>query len=302
MKKMFEYFGFVRKYGILNSSLRVRNHFSVWRIADDPDFVVGNTSITDEFAHIGFSTLCARSVDSLAIFSKFRSCTSIIDVLDHVTIDQGREYVSFIREKNPTLLENSSLGVAKEIDLIGRPLRWKFSRIGLMSPTILRYLKVYGDLERLFGPISNLQIAEIGIGFGGQTAITAAMGGVKNFKLYDLPVVLELGYKFLNSAKIEGSIDLVDGRNPKECSPDLLISNYAFSELTREVQDRYLQSVILNAPRGYITWNSSAEEKFSGYTLAELLRTIPNSEVLPEIPLTSPNNSLIVWGHRVGAY
>jgi len=302
MKRMLSYFRFFREFGLGNSLQRVRNHYLVWRISPEDNSILGNTSITDEAEHNGYSVLCREAVDSDDTFAKFRSCVSIIDVLDHVTISQGNAYLRFIKSKNSLLLDKSALKILKSIDAIGRPLTWKLSSIGSISPTMVRYAKVYGDLERLFGPISNFKIAEVGIGFGGQTAVTSAFGGVKEFYLYDLPVVLNLAEKFLRTVGVKASLNLIDGRNPQSCVPDLFISNYAFSEISRDVQDRYLSNVILKSPRGYITWNNSAEEKLSGYSLAELVRIIPNSEILPEIPLTSTYNSIIVWGHRIASY
>jgi hypothetical protein len=37
---------------------------------------------------------------------------------------------------------------------------------------------------------------------------------------------------------------------------DLVISNYAFSELPSELQTRYIEKIILKAKRGYLTINS----------------------------------------------
>ena len=302
MNRIFEYFRFFQEFGFGNSMRRIRNHYLIWRITAEGNYPLGNTSITDEAAHNGYSILCREAVDSDDTFAKFRSCASIIDVLDHVTINQGNAYIRFIESRNSSLLDKSALKVLRSIDSIGRPLTWKLSSIGSISPTMIRYAKVYGDLERLFGPISSFKVAEVGIGFGGQTAVTAAFGGVNDFYLYDLPVVLNLAEKFLGSAGVKATLNLKDGRNPESCVPDLFISNYAFSEISKDVQDRYLGNVILNSPRGYITWNNSAEEKLSGYSLAELVRIIPNSQILPEIPLTSAYNSIIVWGHRIASY
>ena len=84
---------------------------------------------------------------------------------------------------------------------------------------------------------------------------------------------------------------------PEYFNSDLLISNDAFSELSREIQDLYLKNVVLNAKRGYITWNSWSSTYLGGYSLAELVRVIPNSQIIPEKPLTGKENAIIVWGN-----
>ena len=79
---------------------------------------------------------------------------------------------------------------------------------------------------------------------------------------------------------------------------DLVISNYAFSELRREVQDMYLEKIILRSKRGYITWNSISLKNFGGYSVNELLAKIPGSIRIDERPLTDPDNCIIIWGNK----
>lgn len=79
---------------------------------------------------------------------------------------------------------------------------------------------------------------------------------------------------------------------------DLLISNYAFTELPRGFQDVYLKKVILNSKKGYITYNDINPASFNSYKRDELLSIIPDSSVMEERPLTDKNNCVIVWGHQ----
>ena len=88
----------------------------------------------------------------------------------------------------------------------------------------------------------------------------------------------------------------MDGRSPEFSEVDLVISNFAFSELRPSVQDAYLRNVILNSKRGYMTMNTLAQAYFGGLSQAELLRRIPNSQILPEKPLSAPGNLIIYWG------
>jgi hypothetical protein len=78
--------------------------------------------------------------------------------------------------------------------------------------------------------------------------------------------------------------------------PDLVISNYAFSELSRELQKQYLENVILPSKRGYITWNSSSVGHEKCYSIDELVRAIPNSRIKAEVPNTGVGNVIIFWG------
>jgi len=179
---------------------------------------------------------------------------------------------------------------------VGEPRKFKFKPYGIFSPTLLRYLKVYTDLEKNFGSLKNLNIAEIGIGFGGQASCISLLSKPLSYTFYDIPPVLELTQKFMKEIAAPGNFTFFDGRNPEPFDPDLVISNYAFSELNRDLQDKYLKNVVLKSTRGYITWNNLSEQILGGYSLAELIRVIPNSQIRPEIPNTSECNSIIVWG------
>ncbi len=189
---------------------------------------------------------------------------------------------------------------------MGKPRKYRFSKYGTFSPTLLRYLKVYIDLEKNFGPLRNLNIVEIGIGFGGQASLIGMLDKPLSYTFYDIPPVLELAKRFTSELKVPGNFRFIDGRNPTYSKPDLVISNFAFSELTRSMHDVYLENTVLPAARGYITWNSLSADNFGnfnsenigGYTLAELTRLIPNSQILPQILLTHRNNAIIAWGNE----
>lgn len=113
--------------------------------------------------------------------------------------------------------------------------------------------------------------------------------------LYDIPPVLELVKRFVTELDVYGNFVYRDGRRPSISDPDIVISNYAFSELSKSIQEEYLNNVILRSKSGYITWNCLSANELNGYTLAELVRLIPNSEILPERPYTHDGNAIIIW-------
>jgi rhodanese-related sulfurtransferase len=106
---------------------------------------------------------------------------------------------------------------------------------------------------------------------------------------------LNLTRKFLNTLEIQGNFQFIDGRHPEQIEADLVISNYAFSELARELQLLYIRDVLLKSKYGYITWNNLSSKNLGGLSVGEILRLIPNSDVLPEFPLTSDENVVIYW-------
>jgi hypothetical protein len=86
---------------------------------------------------------------------------------------------------------------------------------------------------------------------------------------------------------------------------DLVISNYAFTECTRTVQEIYFDTVLARSARGYLTCNVISSPKWAPFSREELLDRLPGSRVLPERPLTHERNFVLVWeaaaGHGEGA-
>jgi putative sugar O-methyltransferase len=216
-------------------------------------------------------------------------------ILEHVTKRFGKQYLEIALRNSNTL---EYYGRIKIQNSIGNPVTFRFKKISRTSPTTLRYLKVLVDLIELFGPLDNKVVCEIGVGFGGQAHAIAVNQNIEKYLLFDLPPVLELNKRFLGAIGNFDKFEFIDGRNPSERSSDLVISNYAFSELNREVQLMYLERVIPKAKMGYITWNELSYKQLGGLSVEELLERIPGSILKPEVPLTYANNVIIVWGNQ----
>lgn len=274
----------------------LENYGRIWHLnylAEDRP----STSISDSADYL--SIVAAANEDSEA-FSRFRSNAAYLTILEHVTYAQGLSYLRVLSRNVPS----GSLSIERvlEFNSIGSPLTFKYRGLGdSVSPTLLRYLKVAQDLKSLFGDIADLSVAEIGVGFGGQTVVNAATAGVKKVMLFDLPEVLQLADKFISSFELNIKTESLDGRLPASRTADLVISNYAFSELRREVQELYLDAVVSKCSRGYITWNQLSQNTLGGLTEAELMSRIPGSRMFDEVPLTGKGNSIIVWGHLVNS-
>lgn len=282
-------------HGVLNLFYRIR-HRNLFEVALDYKFVSKGSSITDSSELETYASLCGIAARDSQIFNKFRSAKVMVEALDHVSIEQAKNYRDEILKHGPWRQEFSE--ALRHIDSIGSPRKFHFKGLGTYSPTLFRYLKVYLDLKTLFGPLESFNFAEIGIGFGGQASVIHLLNKPISYHLYDIPPVLDLTSRFLETLKIEGGFNFNDGRNPNAFEPDLTISNYAFSELTPEIQKEYLQCLILNSPRGYITWNSLSADRLGGYSLGEILRLIPHSQILAEEPNTAKSNAIIVWGMK----
>jgi putative sugar O-methyltransferase len=279
----------VRRNGYLNFLLRLE-HLRTYSLQGPVNFSTSGTSLSDNNT---FNDFCATAASSDLIFRNFRRYKPLIQVLDHVGIEHARRYLEYVRDQGYSM--QGLLPTLRIMDSIGSPRRFWFRDIGLVSPTVTRYLKVYVEMRRIFGNLDGLVISEIGVGFGGQAFLINQLARPSKYFLFDLPSTMSLAMKYLRCLHSHGDFERVDGRAPKTVSSDLVISNYALSELTKEVQAMYLENVISKATMGYVTWNLLSEKILDGFRLDEVLSLIPGSKCIPEVPHTSPGNVIIIW-------
>lgn len=259
------------------------------------------TSISDDNS---YPVVCYMASKSEHFFKKFKRNPTYNDVLEHVSEKQGQEYLDIINQNNKLTFTDADWNNFLGNDLYGNPMTFSYEISGRavdVSPTTLRYAKVLQDIVTLFDAQQFKSVAEIGIGYAGQCRLlTSYLNKVETYSLFDLPEVLALAGKFLGKfgKSITDKVRFVDGTQiDVEGNYDFVISNYAFSELVRDVQDVYLEKVILKSKAGYITWNTLSHDVLDGYSLEELLEKIPGSSTIAEEPLTKENNCIIIWGN-----
>ena len=258
------------------------------------------TSMTDNGKYPQFCYLASWNDEA---FENFKREPEYHFVLEHTTPDQGVEYLKIISANSSLKLNPDLWQTILQNDQLGNPYvaTYEFENASLTcSPTTLRYIKVASDIFELFDTAKIESVSEIGIGYAGQARILTKLLLIKNYTLIDLPEVLALSEKFLE--RLNENLDrfkFVDGKHYYlKDEFDFCISNYAFSELTRAVQDSYLEKVILKSRAGYITWNCLSNRDLDGYSIEELLKIIPNSKTIDERPLTYPGNRIIIWGEK----
>ncbi|MEA5086233.1 MAG: putative sugar O-methyltransferase [Methanocorpusculum sp.] len=252
-----------------------------------------NSSISDDGSYPDF---CEKASNDDTTFATFKSNKIYTRVLEHTSYELGLEYIKIIKERTPQLL--NSITDFKKNDLYGAPATFYYSEIDTsISPTTLRYIKVLSDLIRLYSFPPSLNVCEIGVGYGGQCRINMSYLGIKKYTLVDLPQVLKLCQKFLSNFETSNNtyFQTMDELDVFE-SYDLVISNYAFSELKKDIQEIYLEKIILKSKSGYITYNTLSHTILDGYSTEDLANIIPGSKIIPEEPLTADGNCIVVWG------
>jgi hypothetical protein len=255
------------------------------------------TSISDNQIYPDF---CAKASLDSKVFNNFKREYIYNRILEHATEQDGHSYIKKINTNNKTLLNETNTAVFKQNDLWGNPRVFNYPGIGKIAPSTLRYVNVYEDLLRLFQDLNDFKIAEIGVGYGGQCRIINSVSKTKKYTLVDLKKVLMLTQTYLDKFALDTFIDYKTMNElNQEAVYDLVISNYAFSELPGVIQDVYLKKVILNSKRGYITFNNINPPSFKSYSKEQLLKTIPGSRAIAEVPESSSKNCIIIWGETI---
>ncbi|MBH8561605.1 putative sugar O-methyltransferase [Nostoc sp. CENA67] len=248
------------------------------------------TSLTD---NIDYPEFCLKASLDYSIFRDFRRNEIYRIALEHDSFEQGLEYLEATKKSSSNVL--SKINEFLKNDQIGNPEVFDYDGIGTIAPPTLRYIKILSDLESEFGTLDNVNICEIGVGYGGMCRIINSYFKVKTYTLVDLKPVLMLAQRYLDHYPLNTTLIYKTMNELSKENYDLVISNYAFTEIRREVQDIYLEKVLLSATKGYITYNEINPEDFHSYTKEELIQLIPQIRVNPEVGILHPKDCTLVW-------
>lgn len=252
-----------------------------------------NTSLADTISN-EYPLFCARAATNDSVFATFRTNPVYMQILEHVDDIMGQKYLDYILKTRR--FEPKDFEGFRQNDWYGGASIRYYKEIGYMSPSTLRYIKVLGDLIESFGDLSNKDICEIGIGYGGQARIIMSMFDVKSYTFVDLDSVLSLSKKYLSHfSGLENKLHFKRMEDLEKRDYDLFISNYAFSELRSNIQDIYIEKIIKNAKHGYITFNNIAPKDFN-YPLEQYESLFGKQiHIANETPNSHPLNKILTW-------
>ena len=176
-------------------------------------------------------------------------------------------------------------------DAWGNPIKWPGLLLGCphaFSPTTLRYVATGLWLAQNGFVEPGSTVVELGVGFGGLAAVNALVSQAQTH-LVDLPPVERLALKMLGEIGLPTAARRADVADlPKEFC---FVSNYAFTELSREAQDIYCRDFIRFARRGVIVSNAAVfSAGVGGRSDAELLEMLHQAGIPAQI--TNNNNLL----------
>jgi hypothetical protein len=245
------------------------------------------------FDYSAYLNVCKQAIENDEIFQNFRRNPNYTGILEHVNHELGVGYIAEIRKQSPELIQY--LNRFATSDKVGSPNIEYFEEIDFeLAPSDLRYIKVLGDLIRFFGDLDELDIVEIGGGYGGQCKIIYDLYRPKSYTIIDVEEALLLTNKYLKEFSINPILQHPDKLDIHH--HDLLISNYAFTEFDRNYQDLYIEEVINMSKRGYITCNFFGFRNDGALNKEEVFKLKAKGIFIPEEPLSGENNIIYIWG------
>ena len=245
--------------------------------------------------------LCKNAATNEEIFQNFRNLKEYKNVLEHVDKDLALRYLENIKSISQ-LSNNDIYNVCHILSTVGNPeLVQLIEGQHPISTTSLRYLNVALDIKKKFSQSTFNHIVEIGPGYGGQSVILQEYFDINKYTYIDLPDVNKLIEKFINSHKINFMTEYKTLNDHfDDDNFDLVISNYAFSELDYNLQSFSVKNIINKSKYCYMIINSDSfnqnvkYKKFRFMNREELLRKANDSYIDVETPLTADNNYLLL--------
>jgi hypothetical protein len=254
------------------------------------------SSYTDTY--IPYKNICMEAAADERAFASFRGNAIYRSIVEIGAYEEEIPFAEKIIVRHRKLL--SKLAIFRKNDAYGGPLIYNYPWVGRFAPATLRYITIAGDLLDLFTFASPPRIVEVGVGCGGQCAVLHSVIPFEKYTLIDLPEVIPLVRKYLHYLDIPNTEAFASTEVPTDTTYDLFISNYAFSECTREAQLLYFEQLMRYCKRGFVLHNHARGEwERNPLSVAELVRLLQEEgfqvSVVPEEPCTCPGNVLITW-------
>ena len=210
-----------------------------------------------------FVVECDKICDNEELFKNFKRNGVFCGIIGNDVRDKNTSDQLYNKLKGTKIFND--IDTYKTNDIYGNPVLFEYPEIGHISPGTLYFMDVLNDIKDKIGDISNLNIVEIGSGYGGQAKILLDYG-VKTYTCIDLKEPLRLCEKYLNLFNYNNvhfiNTDKLDGLDEYFFEQyDLVISNWCLSEFDIDGMSYYINKIIKNVHRGYFLMNIWDKER-----------------------------------------
>lgn len=239
---------------------------------------------------------CKKFVEDDLQFDNFKRDKDYLEILEHISKEESDILISEM--KNLDSLSKQQIKKFKENDLYGNPYLYEYEKFSLISPSTIRYIKNILDINNFVSDFDIKNIVEIGGGYGGLCKTLSVLIDYENYLLVDICEVNELSKKYLSKfSDIKNKITHFDYNQIKTNEVeniDLLISNYSFSECSRQIQNVYYENLIKNSKRIYMTYNNFTKDNIGPDEFIDMASE--DFEIQIENEVRTYHTNLILYG------
>jgi hypothetical protein len=219
----------------------------------------------------------------------FKTNRDYCAILEHCNGLDAEKYFIEIRNRFKTFYD-SNIDYIRNIcelnDKYGKTNKYYLKNFMNCSPSNLRYLLhtllFLEDMKKY--KLNNIDIIEIGGGYGGLCLFVHKIAplyeiNINSYTIFDLLEPSLLQKKYLNALNIPhvNCCQLDNFDNIKNDS--ILISNYAFSEISKELQMKYIDEIINPYTKfGFLTWNFIPVYNFVKNSVIEKEKEYPQTD------------------------
>ena len=226
-------------------------------------------------------------------FAQFRRLAGLREIVEGVPDVVGRGY----HEKLCAQIGHDALEVEWERitknDKYGNPTLVELAPHGHAASTTMRYAWNVTDMDRHGVVLDEADIVEVGGGYGGLCRMIHEYYKPRSYTIVDLPEALALAKRYLAEFGIQPT--LVSCYEYDQRPIDTFISNYALTELSKDVQDKYVNQLMTHAVCGYVTYNSQPRNSGNQWSLYDLGRMVPGKPVVEDENVKKSECKVLIW-------
>jgi putative sugar O-methyltransferase len=239
-----------------------------------------------------FRKYCEHITVSDSDFQSFKKHPDFVTVIGNDVLPKHLSDIYELSLINEGLVSIEELQRFKNNDTVGSPVLYNYDSLGYISPGTLYFANVLADIRRQFGNLQNIDVIEIGSGYGGQAKILLDSDmSIKNYSVIDIPATLGVCKKYLSHFNYT-NVKYMTTSEVNTTGADLVISNWCLSELDEQGIQFYVEHVIRHCQYGYFLMNIWDARK--DFLLETIKPYFKNINVVPEYPKTHANENWVL--------
>jgi len=252
----------------------------------------------DAGAMKNYLSVCLGASENEKVFENFKSNPGYMPIVE-LGLEETSKYIPCLKRNANLIL--SKIEELRENDIYGHPVVYDFPLFGKFSPTTIRYIKQSCDILSNFGSEKISIIVELGGGYGGLSKTLENFINFEKYCIFDLAEPNALTQKYLSKFNLQDKISSHLFTNEvffKDKEIDLFISNYAFSELPRLIQQAYIEKIIKKCKMFYIAYNTVSEnsEFDKGMSFSDFCDKVREFDIKVECEQNGLSNNKILYG------